>query len=406
MRRVDTMRISNPMSEVVTASPPARSALRTGALLFAAALAFWLVVGLADSAWYYFVGTFKGGKPVWSETLKWNLPYWVVAALLTLPVVWIARATSFRRDRWLGALLIHLVAFFGFAGLHVFLFLLAQDVRLGKPIDLVKLFGAAQKYLSSTLDKEILLYLVIAGVVRARDYYVRYRERARVAAALELERAQLKASLSEAQLDALRRQLQPHFLFNALHAISTLIMRGDNQAANQMLLRLSQFLRMTLEGADAQVVSLGVELEFLDAYLRIQRVRFGDRLRVVTEIADETRGAEVPNLLLQPLVENAIRHGIGADPGRGTITLRAGREGGWLRLEVLDDGPGLPPDGSPAEGVGLANIRARLAQLYPERHSFALEAAPGGGVRAVVTIPFVPATGAAAEAEEGMEDAD
>jgi LytS/YehU family sensor histidine kinase len=242
--------------------------------------------------------------------------------------------------------------------------------------------------LASTLDKEIVFYVMIAGAVSAYDYYRRFKEKERAAAVLELEQARLQASLSEARLGALKMQLQPHFLFNAMHAISTLILRGDTKAANQMLQHLSSFLRMTLDSGDAPVVPLPVELEFLDAYLRIQRVRFGDRLQVAVEVAEDARDAIVPNLILQPLVENSIRHGIGSDPGQGTITIRAQRTKGQVLLQVLDNGPGLREEGTVAEGVGLSNIRARLEQLYPGAHRFTLERGAVGGTVATIVIPY------------------
>ncbi len=367
-----------------TRSQPARGLLR----VFLGALVIWLLVCLADSVWYYFTALTKGPPPPWSWILAANVPYWIFAAFLTPGVVWVARVAGFRRGQRWRDLLIHLVALIAFAIVHVALYLLVRGLQQGKPINTEFLTFGVRKYLSSTLDKEILLYLVIIGAVYAYDYYQRYRERARVAADLELERAQLKASLSEAQLEALKMQMQPHFLFNALHAISTLIMRGDAKGANQMLLHLSHFLRMTLDTSDAPLVPLAIELEFLDAYLRIQKVRFGDRLRVDVQIAHEVRAAAVPNLILQPLVENAIRHGIAADPGSGTVTITARRESDRLSLTVQDTGPGLPPEGSESEGVGLRNTRARLRQLYPDAHEFSLRDAPAGGTLATLTIPF------------------
>jgi len=205
--------------------------------------------------------------------------------------------------------------------------------------------------------------------------------------ALELERANLRVSLSEARLEVLQGQLQPHFLFNALHALSTLVLRGETQSANEMLSHLSRFLRMTLDNAETPTVPLAVELEFLEAYLCIQRARFGDRLHVTLQIDDRARFIAVPNLIFQPLVENAIRHGIASDPGQGRISIRARVENSTLTLEVEDNGTGLPPGNAAPEGIGLGNIRRRLDQLYPGKHSFALGEGAAGGTLARVTIP-------------------
>jgi LytS/YehU family sensor histidine kinase len=182
-------------------------------------------------------------------------------------------------------------------------------------------------------------------------------------------------------------QLNPHFLFNTLHAISALVHK-DVEAADRMIARLSDLLRYALESTDAQEVPLRQELGFLNRYLEIEQTRFGDRLTVRLDIAPETLDALVPNLVLQPLVENAIRHGIEPRAKPGRIDLRARRENGRLKLEVCDNGVGLPSGRIPEEGVGLSNTRARLQQLYGEGHCFELGDAPGGGLMVSVELPF------------------
>lgn len=370
-------------------------------IVLAVSLGFWLLVGLVDSTWYYFtalqkVTLVKGVEtpqpaPDWVRIFLYNLPYWLIIAVLTLPVVWLTRRFGFLGRRPWRAIAAHTASVVPFAVIHVGLYRFLQVAGAGWPAVRDKLPLAVRAELSMTLDKEILLYVGIVGVVSAVDYYRSYQERARAAAALELEQARLRASLSEARLEALRMQLQPHFLFNALHAISTLILRGDPRSANEMLVRLSDFLRMTLERGEAAIVPLSVELEFLEAYLRIQRVRFGDRLRVVMEIEEPARGAAVPSLILQPLVENAVRHGLAGDPGQGVITIRATVAGGTLALQVADDGSGLRDAEPRARGVGLANVRARLEHLYPGAHCFTLEPASLKGTVATIEIPLRPA---------------
>src|SRR5262249_40591374 len=187
----------------------------------------------------------------------------------------------------------------------------------------------------------------------------------------ELKASQLEARLAQAQLQALKMQLHPHFLFNTLHAISAL-MRKDVEEADRMITRLSDLLRLTLENVGAQEATLRQELEILGRYLEIEQRRFGDRLQVKMEIEPETLDARAPNLILQPLVENAIRHGIAPRSAPGLIEIRASRAGDKLELQVRDNGVGLPTDHREPikEGVGLANTRARLEQLYGAAYRF------------------------------------
>jgi two-component sensor histidine kinase len=357
-------------------------------LTFLIALGFWMIVCLVDATWYYFVALGKGPTPPWTDIMLWNLPYWLVIVVLTPAVVWVSRRAGFASGRRWRAIGIHAAGVLLFAIVHMSAYRILRNLIAGNPAFPPYFLLDIRKAISSVLDKEILLYLVIVIAVSAIDYYRRFREKERAAAALELEQARLKASLSEAQLDALKMQIQPHFLFNSLHAISTLIMRGDAADANQMLLHLSQFLRMTLDNTSSQEVPLAIELEFLEAYLRIQRVRFGDRLRIEMDIEEQALKASVPNLVLQPLAENAIRHGIGSDAASGTIAIRAHVAGNSLSIQVQDDGTGLQGNSTPPEGVGLRNIRARLAELYPGAHSFTLYEPPSGGTIATLTLPY------------------
>jgi two-component sensor histidine kinase len=358
-------------------------------LILGLGLAFWLVVGVVDSVWFYLLGSVKGTPPIWRKLVEPNLPYFLLAGLLTPPVVWVARRAGFGAEHRLRTAAIHFGCAILFTVAHVTFYRGVRSLQTEKPPLLSADFAnSVQKHIAGVLDKELVMYLVIVGAVFVHDYYRRFREKEKTAAALELEQVRLRASLSQAQLEALKMQLQPHFLFNALHAISTLIMRGDSKAANQMLLRLSRFLRMTLDSTDAPVVPLAVELEFLDAYLKIQQERFDDRLRVDMDIGQNTLRAAVPNLVLQPLVENSIRHGIGADPGSGIIAIRTWAENDALHIQVRDNGVGLRDGDRTADGVGLGNVRARLEQLYPDAHSFTLAAIPSGGTAATIVIPY------------------
>ena len=214
-------------------------------------------------------------------------------------------------------------------------------------------------------------------------YYARYSRSQAV------RRAQLETRLAEAQLQVLRLQLHPHFLFNTLHTISAL-MHKDLRAADRMLALLGDLLRDSFEKVGAQEVSLKQELGFLERYLEIERTRFRDRLTIHLDVDPETLDAEIPNLLLQPLVENAIRHGIGKRQDAGRIDIVARRKSERLDVRIRDDGPGLTeaPEVALRGGVGLANTADRLQQLYPNAHTFDLHNRPEGGLEVALEIPF------------------
>jgi two-component system LytT family sensor kinase len=195
--------------------------------------------------------------------------------------------------------------------------------------------------------------------------------------------------LAQAQLDALKMQLQPHFLFNTLNSISALQLEQPEQA-QRMLVRLSDFLRLTLEDSALQQVSLDREIHFLSGYLEIEKVRFPHRLTVEIAVDPDTRGALVPNLILQPIVENAIRHGISAQASPGKVAIHASRRNGSLCLHVSDSGPGTKSLAPVREGRGLAITRARLAGLYGPAAHFSAENAANGGFHVAIEIPFVP----------------
>lgn len=226
------------------------------------------------------------------------------------------------------------------------------------------------------------LYWVLVSVAHALLFHRRAQERERRA-------LELAASLAEARLQALRMQLQPHFLFNTLHAISTLV-HENPAAADDMIASLSDFLRLTLEHGDQPEQSLRDELAFIDSYLAIERVRFGDRLHVHRDIAPDTLDVGVPTLVLQPLVENAVRHGLEPRHAAGVLTLAARRQGPHLVLTVADNGVGLPAPHPAREGVGLSNTRARLRELYGPEATLALHAAEGGGTTVEVRLPARP----------------
>ncbi|HLT47743.1 MAG TPA: histidine kinase [Rubricoccaceae bacterium] len=233
---------------------------------------------------------------------------------------------------------------------------------------------------------EFVVFVAVLAAGFARDYFLRYREH-------QAEAARLEAQLAEARLSALRMQLNPHFLFNTLHAVSALVER-DPAGVRLMVARLSALLRHVLDGSPAQEVPLRDELAFLRLYLDIQRVRFQGRLEVVEDVEPAALDALVPNLLLQPLVENAVEHGVSrVEDGLGRVEVRARIEPSpdgpdRLVVTVRDNGPGPGPSGTRGSGVGLANTEARLAALYGGAAGLRLAAAPDGGASAVVTLPY------------------
>jgi two-component system LytT family sensor kinase len=229
---------------------------------------------------------------------------------------------------------------------------------------------------------DLIIALLIVIAVHALLYYQSFR-------ASELAQSSLKTQLAQAQLRALKMQLHPHFLFNTLHSISSLVLE-DPAKANSMIAQLGDFLRLTLENSNQQLVSLKEEAEFLRCYLEIEQVRFGDRLTVAVELEPQTLSVQVPHLILQPVVENAIQHAIAPRATRGHINIEAKRLNNLVRLEVRDNGPGMASndDSVRTEGVGLSNVRARLHQIYGSDFRFELMNARDGGLTVVMEIPF------------------
>ena len=239
----------------------------------------------------------------------------------------------------------------------------------------------------------LMVYGFVVGVAQAIDYYFRYRER-------ELQTSNLETRLVQAQLDALRTQLHPHFLFNTLNSISVL-MHKDTEAAERMLLQLSNLLRVTLAGNLAHEIELRQELEILAHYLAIEQIRFQDRLTVRMHIDPTALEALVPQLFFQPLVENAIRHGIAERDSRGIIDLQAERRNGKIYLEVRDNGSGLDTaTENLIEGVGLSNTRARLQYLYGSESSLRVSNSEAGGLVVAAKLPFHTQTRLEVKAEK------
>ena len=280
-------------------------------------------------------------------------------------------------------LLLHFPALISFAGIHQAVHLAALwsiTPRLRRQFP--ALIDCYRAYFGFGFYIDLIIASLIVIAVHALLYYQNFR-------ASELAQSSLKTQLVQAQLRALKMQLHPHFLFNTLHSISSLVLE-DPPKANSMIARLGDFLRLTLENSDQQLVSLKEETEFLRCYLDIEQVRFGDRLTLAFELEPQTLPAQVPHLILQPVVENAIQHAIAPRATRGHIKIEAKRLNSLLRLEVRDNGPGITLNGDllRTEGVGLSNVRARLHQIYGSNFRFELMNARDGGLAIVMEIPF------------------
>ncbi|MEE9207631.1 MAG: histidine kinase [Gemmatimonadota bacterium] len=322
---------------------------------------------------------YADNRMTWGRALAPALTSWYLWALLVPLIFLLARRFPVEKGQRLTSLLIHMLGGVVFSILYS-----ALDAGIGQFLPWMT--NRQFSTLASLADfhSNLLVYAAIVAAVHLVTSYQRNRER-------ELVASRLEARLAEARLQVLRMQLHPHFLFNTLHAISTLMHR-DVDSAERMLVRLSDLLRVALESEGAQQVPLKDELELLERYLDIERIRFGSRLSVTVDTDPDALDALVPHLILQPLVENAIRHGIAPRAGPGWIGVRSELEDKWLRITIEDDGPGLDnsraADGSGQGGVGLSNSQARLQHLYGEAHEFQMGTSETGGLRILIRIPY------------------
>jgi len=347
----------------------------------------WRLQMLTDKTWMSSI--------VMGKLLVLNFAYWYVPAALAPAVMALTRRYRLGHTPLPLTLGFHVATAFLYSIVHTAAMLVARALLFengGRAMD-VDWWSYVQRQYLTQLDWLLATYFFLVGLGHAMEYWRESRERA-----VSAERLQTR--LAEAQLQALQRQLQPHFLFNTLHTISGL-MRSDVEAADLMIDRLSELLRMSLR-SQAQEVSVKQELEILQSYLAIERTRFHDRLSVSIEVDPNVLDALVPHLILQPLVENAVRHGIAPRARPGRIEVRARRVESRLELDVLDSGDGLPPDRLDAlnHGVGLGNTRARLTHLYGSAHRFSFANRPEGGFHVSVSIPFRSARRGA----DAMED--
>ncbi len=360
---------------------PAAAPLRYGvhwSIVFMAATVLALFSTLL--AWQFTVSL---GHEVryWRTLIILNTTYWYLWALFTPAIIWLSQHFRFERKGLWRAVAVHLPAVVLCSLTHI---LTMSGVQWWFARAQGRQFAwleEAQKSALLNFDWEMMTYWTIVGLSHAVLYYRESKDRA-------LRTSQLETRLVEAQLKTLQQQLHPHFLFNTLHAISALMHR-DVEAADRTLMRLSDLLRLTLEHIGQQEIPLQAELDFLSKYLQIEETRFADRLVVRFDVQAETLDTLVPNLILQPLVENAIKYGVAKKSGPGHVDISARREGDKLRMEVRDDGEGLSEDALTAlqKGIGVSTTRARLQHLFGAdcRFEFHRQTA---GLSVVVAIPW------------------
>jgi sensor histidine kinase YesM len=342
------------------------------------------LLGLLDAFGSYAASNVGRYTINWKLVLSWDLIAWNLWVVLAPFILWATRRLRNDSAEWFRSVITCVAVGLFFALAHSILLVSVY-------FSIIPDSGGLRHFLVTkyfVLISDFLIGFVVCGSIMmfsfAESYYKQYRRE-------ELKASQLEAQLVQSQLQALKMQLHPHFLFNTLNSISALQIE-DGQAAQKMTARLGDFLRLTLEHVGTQEVTLNEEMEFLKCYLDIERVRFQHRLTVNIQIEPESRDAIVPNLILQPIVENAIRHGISQRIAPGRIDISARREDVRLCVEVKDNGPGLSTNNGShkilKEGLGLANTRARLNQLYGTQCFFKMENDPEGGLVVRLELPF------------------
>ena len=345
-------------------------------LILPVGLAYWLFMATQVR-----LSSALGGRPIpWLKTLVLELPLALGWVLMTPVILRLGRRFPLTGPRWPRSVAVHLAVSISFVFLLYLMGSWYTPLVLGSGTQTPLLTRALRQFVIWIFG-DGLIYWSILTVSLAVEHYRRFRER-------ELIAAELEAQLARADLQALKSQLHPHFLFNALHTIGSLVRTGDRENAVKVTADLGDLLRRMLEGAAQQEVPLKQELEFIRSYLEIERIRFRDRLEVRFEVEPEVLEARVPHLVLQPLVENAIRHGIAPHLFAGKVSVSARRLDGHLELLVRDDGPGVGEGDSARPGIGLTNTRARLQRLYGDGFRLEVSNLDQGGLESRVELPF------------------
>lgn len=357
--------------------------------------AAWVVFGVLTTIQGYVFSAVEGEPVTLGIAALRQLPVWPTWALFTPFILWLGERVPIARARWRGQVLFHLMSGLVVAAAHSFLAIALYGVMFADTFQNQRLSEMFVSFLAARVHFSVFTYWAVLGTGYAFSYYQELRRR-------QLSASRLEAELARAQLQALQMQLHPHFLFNTLHAVSVLVEENPS-AAKRMITGLGDLLRLTMETSGVQEVTLREELDFLRLYLEIEQIRFHDRLSVQFDIPDEALDVRVPVFILQPVVENAIKHGIAQRAGAGSIAIGASRDDGRLTLWVWNDG-GAPSRSSAAlwrDGVGLGTTRARLDHMYGHDGSIDIRS-DAHAVRVEVTLPWqagpvTPSSGASDE---------
>ena len=338
----------------------------------------WTIVGLLFTVQEIVLAKVDGGHVNWVVFGALELIYWNVWAAFTPLVIGLAKRFPLTGPGLVRHIAIHAVASFLMAPLAS----VTEYILVSGLLRLLSRLSDLPTFTDSLLSMSVtglLTYWLVVGLYQSFHFYQAALER-------QTRAAQLETQLSQAELENLKSQLHPHFLFNSLHTIGVL-MQEDVEAASHLLVSLGDLLRMALERRDNEI-TLQSELEFVDKYLEIEQTRFHDRLKVFMDVPPDLLRVYVPSLALQPLVENAIKHGISVDSTAGRLEIAAQRHNGRVWLRVRDDGPGPAPGSRLRFGVGLTNVQSRLKQLYGDESSLELTGGNGRGCEATITIPL------------------
>lgn len=351
-----------------------------------ALISFWTFIAVFISTQLHFNGIKNGVDSNWLIVFRDQLPIWYFWALATPFLVYLVNRFPLKlEDLWkplLAYFLFGLVFLLVTTNLTlIYMFLTHGYIDLSKTS-----YAEYSPYFYSRVANDALIYVfTLAVIITVYSYSLRKQQELDMTL-MQLKNDRLSNQLTQAQLQALKLQLNPHFLFNTLHTISSLTLIGDGKTSANVTTRLGDFLRRTLDYEEQQLVSLAKELEFFDLYLDIESIRFKDRLTIKKEIDDDLLAMKVPNLILQPLVENAVKHGIARSKGPGLISLKIHRNGNQLRIKIYNDGPAL--NDQIKEGIGLNNTYQRLHKLYGDNFDFSLDNDDNGkGVNSNLSIP-------------------
>jgi two-component system LytT family sensor kinase len=345
----------------------------------------WTAVGLFFASYSPLWGRHVFKAPMsWDEALITNLTFYYIWACIAPLVLWLGKRFPFERATWISSLAVHVPTSVVVSAAQLFVAELVSQSLSPEPLKLYDAFREIQRTVAVYFHMNLLTYWAVLGVGYGHEYYRKFRDR-------EMRAVQLQSQLAEAQLQALKMQLHPHFLFNAFNTISSLMHRSVDEA-DRVLAVLGDLLRYSLQNVGVQEVALSEELEFLKQYLEIEHARFGDRLRVQFDVDPEVLDDKLPNLILQPLVENSVRYAVASRANGGSIEISARRDRNSLQIRIVDDGPGLPAGFNlqTSRGIGLRNSAARMEQLYGEEQKFELASRSPNGLQITITLPLRP----------------